>query len=97
MKWQKRVFHTFLVLDLGFDVVNGVGRLHLQSDGLSGESLHENLHSSTKAQHQMQGRLLLDVVISECAPILKLFASKDQALLVGRNTCMMTVVRGLTL
>ncbi|KAH3664114.1 hypothetical protein OGAPHI_004828 [Ogataea philodendri] len=36
--------NSFLVLDLGLDVVDGVGRLHLQGDGLSGQSLDENLH-----------------------------------------------------
>lgn len=33
----------------------------------------------------MQGRLLLDIVIREGTAILKLLASKDQALLVRRN------------
>ena len=31
----------------------------------------------------MERRLLLDVIIRECAPVLKLFTSKDQPLLVG--------------
>lgn len=35
---------AFLILDLGLDVLDGVGRLHLQSDGLTGQGLHENLH-----------------------------------------------------
>ncbi len=34
---------TFLVLDLGLDRLNSVGRLNLQSDGLSCEGLDENL------------------------------------------------------
>jgi hypothetical protein len=33
----------------------------------------------------MKGRLLLNVVVRECATILKLLASEDQALLVRRN------------
>ena len=32
-----------LVLDLGFDVVDGVGRLDIEGDGLAGEGLDENL------------------------------------------------------
>jgi len=28
---------ALLVLDLGLDVVNGVGRLHLKGDGLAGD------------------------------------------------------------
>ena len=34
----------------------------------------------------MEGRLLLDVVVGEGATILKLLASEDQTLLVGRDT-----------
>jgi hypothetical protein len=34
---------TLLVLDLGLDVVNGVGRLNLEGDRLSREGLDENL------------------------------------------------------
>ena len=34
---------TLLVLDLGLDVVNGVGGLDLEGDGLSGEGLNEDL------------------------------------------------------
>lgn len=35
---------TLLVLDLGLDILDGVGRLHLKSDGLACEGLHEDLH-----------------------------------------------------
>jgi hypothetical protein len=34
---------TFLILDLGLDVVNGVRRLDLKGDGLSGKGLDEDL------------------------------------------------------
>merc|ERR1712054_592577 len=40
------------------------------------------LTAATQTQHQMQCRLLLDVVVLECATILKLFASEDEALLI---------------
>jgi hypothetical protein len=36
--------NTFLVLDLGLDVLDGVSRLNIQSDGFSSEGLYENLH-----------------------------------------------------
>ena len=36
--------NTLLVLDLSLDVVNGVRRLDLESDGLAGQSLNEDLH-----------------------------------------------------
>ena len=32
---------AFLVLDLGFDVVDGVGRFHLEGDGLAREGFDE--------------------------------------------------------
>ena len=34
----------FLVLDLGFDIVNSVGGLDLEGDSLAREGLYENLH-----------------------------------------------------
>ena len=33
-----------LILDLGLDIVNGIGGLHLEGDGLSCEGLYEDLH-----------------------------------------------------
>uniref|UniRef100_A0A453SXW4 Uncharacterized protein n=1 Tax=Aegilops tauschii subsp. strangulata TaxID=200361 RepID=A0A453SXW4_AEGTS len=47
-----------------------------------GEGLHEDLHATTQAEHQVQGGFLLDIVISKGASVLKLLAGKDQALLV---------------
>ena len=35
---------SFLVLDLGLDVLNGVRGLNVQGDGLAGQSLDEDLH-----------------------------------------------------
>ena len=76
---------TLLVLDLGLHVVNGVRGLHLQRDGLAGQRLHEDLHAAAQAQHQVQGGLLLDVVVGQGAPVLQLLAGEDEALLVGRD------------
>ena len=45
--------------------------------------LHEDLHAASQPQNQVQSGLLLDVVVRKSAAILKLFASKDQALLSG--------------
>merc|ERR1719433_2188230 len=39
--------------------------------------------SSSQSEHQVEGGLLLDVVIRQSAPILQLLSSKDQPLLVG--------------
>ena len=74
--------NTFLVLDLSLDVIDSVRRLDLQSDGLAGESLNKNLHASTKTEDKVKSRLLLDIVIRQRPPILELFASKDQTLLI---------------
>ena len=39
-------WNTFLVLDLGLDVLDGVSWLDVQGDGLSGKGLDEDLHLS---------------------------------------------------
>ena len=44
------------------------------------------LASPSETKHKVEGGLLLDVVVGECASILKLLPGKDQPLLVGRNT-----------
>ena len=36
--------NSFLVLDLGLDILDGVGRLNLKGNGLSRQSFDENLH-----------------------------------------------------
>ena len=41
--------------------------------------------ATTQAKHKVESRLLLDVVVRQGAAILKLLASEDQALLVGRD------------
>ena len=52
-------------------------------EGLVKRSLvREHLHTATEAQHQVEGRLLLDVVVRQRAPVFELLASKDQPLLV---------------
>ena len=40
---------------------------------------------SAQAQHQVESRLLLDVVVGQRAAVLQLLASENQALLVRRN------------
>ena len=43
--------NPFLVLNLGLNVLNGIGCLNLEGDGLSGKSFHENLHFSWKKKY----------------------------------------------
>lgn len=78
--------NTFLVLDLGLDVIDGVGRLNFEGDRLSCQSLDKDLHASTETEDKVKGRFLLNVVIGQGTAIFELFASEDQALLVGGNT-----------
>merc|ERR1711913_1813 len=73
--------NSLLVLDLGLDVLNAIRGLDLEGDGLPGEGLDEDLHTSSESQNKMQGRLLLDVVVRKSSSVLKLLASEDQSLL----------------
>jgi len=44
-----------------------------------------SIHATSQTKDQVQGRLFLDVVVTERATIFQLLASKDQTLLVGWN------------
>ena len=65
---------AFLVLDLSLDVLDGVGSLDLEGDGLSSEGLDEDLHASTQAEDEMEGGLLLNVVVGQGAAVFELLA-----------------------
>ena len=39
------VLHTFFILDLGFNVLDGVTWLYLECDGLASQRLYKDLHS----------------------------------------------------
>jgi len=78
--------NPLLVLDLGLDVLDRVGRLHLEGDRLPGQRLDENLHSSSETKNEVKSRLLLDVVIREGPAVLKLLPSEDEPLLVWGNS-----------
>ena len=74
---------ALLVLDLGLHVVDSVRALNIEGDGLAGEGLDEDLHATAQTEHQVEGGLLLDVVVGQGAAVLELLASEDQALLIG--------------
>ena len=44
-----------------------------------------SLAATTQTEHQVKGRLLLDVVVAQSAAILQLLASKDETLLIWRD------------
>jgi len=73
---------TLLVLDLGFDVLNGVSWLDIKGDGLSSQGLDEDLHTTSESQHKMESGLLLDVVVGEGSAVLELLTSEDESLLI---------------
>merc|ERR1712047_154957 len=77
---------SFFVLDFGLNVFNGIGGFNLQSDGLAGQGLDKDLHSSPQPQDQMQSRLLLNIVIAQGSAIFQLFSSEDQTLLIWRDS-----------
>merc|ERR550525_803221 len=52
-----------------------------------------SLLSSPQSQHQMQRRLLLDIVIRQSPPILQLLAGKDQPLLLRRDSLLVLDLR----
>jgi len=80
-------WNSFLVLDLGLDIRDGVIWLDVQGDCLSRKSLDEDLHSTTsKSKNKMEGRFLLDVVVREGSAIFELFSGEDQSLLLWRDS-----------
>merc|ERR1711971_526577 len=85
---------ALLVLDLGLHVLDGVRGLDLKGNGLSGEGLHEDLHTSPKTENKMEGGLLLDVVVGKGPSVFELLASEDQPLLV-RGDALLVLDLGL--
>ena len=78
--------NSLLVLDLSLDIVDGVGRLDFEGDSLTGEGLHEDLHTTTESKDEMESGFLLDVVVTESTAILELLSGEDESLLIGGNT-----------
>ena len=73
---------AFLVLDLGFDILNGVGWLNIESDGLTGEGLDENLHTTTESEDEVKGWFLLNIVVRKGTTVFKLLSSEEKTLLI---------------
>jgi len=55
--------NAFLVLDFGFDILNGITWFNFESDGFASEGLDKNLHATTETEDKMESGLLLNVVI----------------------------------
>jgi len=69
--------NTFLVLDFGFDIFNGVCWLDVQSDSFSSEGFDKDLHATSESKDQVKSRFLLDVVIRESSTVFKLLSGED--------------------
>ena len=52
-----------MYLNLGFDILDGVTWFNFEGDGLPSESFDKDLHATSQTKNQMEGRLLLDVVV----------------------------------
>eukprot|EP00966_Prymnesium_polylepis_P139666 3227124-Prymnesium_polylepis.1 len=85
--------NALLVLNLRLDIVNRVGRLDLERDGLAGQRFDEDLPPATQAEHDMKYRLFLDVVVRQRAPVLQLLAREGEALLIGGNALLVLNLR----
>jgi hypothetical protein len=84
---------TLLILNLRLDVVNRIGGFNFERNSLSGESLDEDLHTTTQAEHQVERGLLLDVVIRERTAVFELLSGEDETLLIRGNALLVLDLR----
>jgi len=54
---------SFLVLDLGFNILDSVCWLNVKGNGLTSESLDEDLHTTSESKDKMKSGFLLDVIV----------------------------------
>ena len=78
--------NTFLVLDLSFDILNGVRLFNFKGDSFTSQGLDEDLHSTSESEDKMKSRFFLDVVVSKSSTVFKLFSSEDKSLLIWRDS-----------
>eukprot|EP00966_Prymnesium_polylepis_P078326 1815972-Prymnesium_polylepis.3 len=62
-----------------------IQRLKGRLSAILGAAAHHRFGPAAKAQHEVERRLLLDVVVRERAAVLQLLAREDDTLLVGRD------------
>jgi len=79
-------WNSFLILDLGFDILNGVSWLNIKGNGFTSEGFDEDLHTSSKSENEMESGLFLNVVIGEGSAVLELLSSEDESLLIWWDT-----------
>jgi hypothetical protein len=82
-------------LDLGFDIIDGVRRLHLEGDSLPREGLHEDLHLAygDTRQYRARGRVQLS---ERCSPTQELRSSAKLQTATGQKRIQKKRIRGET-
>jgi hypothetical protein len=80
------VIRTYAVDSPRWQTCVALAANHLVAVVLGGKRLERRLNdATTETEDQVEGRLLLDVVVGEGAAVLELLAGEDQALLVRGN------------
>ena len=80
------------VLSLGWKGGVALSADHFFALVLSGESSERGLNSNgtsattSESEDQVEGGLLLDVVVGESSSVFELLSSEDESLLIGRDT-----------
>jgi hypothetical protein len=77
---------SFLILDLSFDVFDGICWFNIKSDGLTSKSLDEDLHSTSKSEDEMKSGLFLNIIIGEGSAVFELLSGEDKSLLIWWDT-----------
>ena len=76
-------WYTFFILDLGLHGLNGIGSLNIEGDNLAREGKDEDLHASIlKTDKQVNGCLILNIVVSEGFAVLQILTLTYQNLLI---------------
>jgi len=79
-------WNSLFVLNFCFYIRDRVGGLYIQCNGLTSQSLHKDLHTSSQSKNQVKGGLLLNIVIRKGSTVFQLFPCKDQSLLIRWDT-----------
>jgi len=77
--------NALLILDFGFDILDGVRWLNFECNSLASQSFDENLHASSETEHKMQSGFFLNIVVRQGPAIFQLLSSKDETLLIWGN------------
>ena len=75
-----------MYLDLSLDVFDGITGLHLECDGLAGQGLDEDLHTSSQSEDQGSCGRRVDVVSGQRPAAHQQQTGEDQPLLVWGNS-----------